>query len=99
MSPLDTGLEGGTIFEFAWSSDDPISGNIAPLQYSRVDIDYGGDELGEGIILKSAPAISKESGEEVEGTWILSISVGPPHSRPLAEAATAGVQLAIRVHG
>lgn len=99
MLPLDTGAGGGTIIEFAWSSDDPLSGNLAPAKYARADIDYGGDGLASGVILKSAPARDKETNDEVDGVFILSISVGAPHARPLAAAISDGYEIGVRVYG
>jgi hypothetical protein len=93
---VDTGLGGGTMFEFAWESDDPLSKHIAPLKYSRVDIDFGGDALAQGVIMGVEQAVHQETQEEVDGTWILKIAVGGKYSMAVA-AAVAGGNVAIRV--
>lgn len=73
----DTGLGGGSLFEFDWTPPayDELGLMFAPMRYGRVEIDLGnGQPLADGVIVKIGE-LHGIIGENDDGTPELSDKV------------------------
>lgn len=89
----ETYAPGTTVFDFVWKSDDELGGKVAPLRYGRVDVDFGGDHLAEGVIAHVGV------GRVVDGVYVLRIAIPPPDAELVRVALKRDRNaLAVRVY-
>lgn len=99
MGPEETYAPDVVVFDFVWHSDDPLGGKVAPLRYGRVEVDFGGDHLAEGVIAHVGEFRDGASGKLLPGIYVLRITVPPPDAELVKAALDRDENaLAVRVH-